>query len=293
MLFPVAYDVPLARYPWMNWVLMSLCGLGYLWGVVDEDATLPFILGVDELAKELGLEIHQSPLAWIVHMFLHANFMHLAGNMIFMWVFGNAACAKLGQWGYLALWLGAGLVSAVAEPYGLGASGAINGAVGFCLVFYPLNDITMFWWLIRGGTFAISGYWMILLWCAFDILGIVSGPSDGIAYLSHVVGLASGAGAAIAVIKLGWIEADEDERTLLEVWASRGKRAKSGTARAHSATLGTRRLKVRMPSGIEKELPVVEFLRHESQGKQVNHFSVSEDGEHWTTFGEWRASAGV
>jgi len=310
LLFPLGVDVPMQRLPWMNWLLMLVIVVCHVLSSVDPELTLPFILGIDgevvPIALFTRITVDESPLSWIGHMFLHGGFWHLAGNLIFMWAFGNAVCAKIGNIVYAVAWIGLGLLAALAHVVTtggpmLGASGAINGIVGMFLILYPINEITMFYFvflLVRvfTGTFALASYWMILLWFAFDVLGFVTKGED-VAYAAHVGGFVGGAALALGLLAVKLLESDEHECNLLEVIAerrggARAKKSKTGRRRLSadkpSPALMARRLHVRLAGGQLKELPVIEFLRHEGQGKEVNHFVVSEDGANWTTFGDWR-----
>jgi membrane associated rhomboid family serine protease len=164
------------------------------------------------------------------HMWLHGGFIHLLGNLLFLWIFGNAVCAKVGNRIYFPLYVLFGLVSAVSHllftggPM-LGASGAINGIVGMFLVFFPENDITcwftftIFYWR----RFTMSSYWMILLWLLWDIAGAVMsmGASGGVAYFAHLGGFVVGLGVAILMLKKGWIKMERYEKSLLELVAER------------------------------------------------------------------------
>ena len=214
LLIPIQVDVPMRRWPFANWlIILSTIGVFIAEIVWMSEATFDSLLlsGV----SLPGL---------ISHMFLHADVIHLAGNMLFLWVFGNAICAKVNNVLYPVIYIALGLAAAVAysifnwEP-ALGASGAINGIVGMYLVFYPRNDVTCFWiFFIRCGTFSISGIWMILFWLAFDIWGAIS-SAGGIAYWAHIGGFAAGAALAYTMLRRGWITMESAEQSLLDVWA--------------------------------------------------------------------------
>ena len=290
-LFPFQLDVPMERWPWMNWVLLGMLVAGFVGQLAAPDVADRFIMSVADFE---GYEhVNEHPLSWIGHLFIHANVLHLLGNLWFLWVFGNATCAKVGNVWYLPMWIGFGLLSAVAQPEGLGASGAIYGVIGFTLVFYPLNEVTMAWWfLVRFGTFTLTSFWVILMYVAFDLLGLIAGGEE-VAYLAHVAGCATGAGLALILLKTKILETTEQEWTILDILGRHPKTlAQMGREPAApgpgSGRARDRLLHVRLPNGQVKHLPVHEFLRHEAQGKSVNHFPVSEDGERWTTFGEWR-----
>ena len=83
------------------------------------------------------------------YMWLHNNYPHIIGNLVFIWVFGNAVCSKVGNILYLPLYIATGVVAAVAHLVFdgrevVGASGAIFGMVGAYFVFYPFNSIKCF-----------------------------------------------------------------------------------------------------------------------------------------------------
>lgn len=291
-IIPISYDVPMTRWPWMNWVLMAFIVFAFGYQYVNPEFADRFIMGIEEWQPF----IDEHPLSWLGHMFLHDGFFHLGGNLVFMWVFGNAVAARVGNLLYLPLWIGFGVITAIIEPYGLGASGAIYGLIGFCLVFYPLNDITLgYFFLIRVGSFSASAFWVIGVWVGLDVFGLAAvGDATGVAYLSHVSGCVAGVVIAVIAIKTGWLRPNDYERTLFDVIAQRraGRRTPGSPKKASDAVL-SQRLHVRISSGREKTVVVSEFLRHELQGKPVNEFPVSEDGRYWTTFGRWRRTHDV
>jgi membrane associated rhomboid family serine protease len=156
------------------------------------------------------------------HVLLHADVFHLAGNMLFLWVFGNAICAKVGNVSYLVLYLSLAWCAAAAHLYfdgdpAIGASGAIKGIVGMFLVYYPLNSIScVYWFYWRGGTFSVSSYWMILLWLSFDVWGVVVGY-QGVGYWAHIGGLAAGAVLASVLLTVRLVRMDELEKSIFQV----------------------------------------------------------------------------
>jgi membrane associated rhomboid family serine protease len=217
ILLPFHVDVPMRRLPWMNWVLMALTVLCFPFGLVESASAVrdhPMILGSGNWFALVG------------HMFAHGGIIHLIGNMLFLWVFGNAVCAKVGNLAYPVVYLGLGVAAGLAHmlldgrPM-VGASGAINGIVGVYVIWYLLNDIScwyLYWVFGAGGTgtFQVSSYWMVLLWFAFDLVGALLG-GGGVAYLAHLAGLGAGAGLSVLLLTVGLVEMDEGERSLLQV----------------------------------------------------------------------------
>jgi len=164
------------------------------------------------------------------HMWLHAGPLHIIGNMLFLWVFGNAVCSKIGNLLYLPVYILLGLAAAVAfvvlsDGKALGASGAVNGIVGMYLVFFPLNDVTCFWmiYLRYSGTFSLSSFWMILFWFAFDIYGAFAG-GIGVAYTAHIGGFLAGVFLAVLFLRLRIVVMEDDERSLLQVFSGKNSR---------------------------------------------------------------------
>ena len=179
----------------------------YVWGQVR-----PFILNGWTLKGFLG------------HIWLHGGILHLLGNMLFLWIFGNAVCAKLGNFKYLPIYIGLGFIAGFSQMVfsgqgGLGASGAINGIVGMYLVFFPTNEITCYFFiplLIGPKEFCLSSYWMILFWLAFDIWGATQGGGE-IAYFAHLGGFAGGFILAVLMLKLKLVKMERYEKSLLQV----------------------------------------------------------------------------
>ncbi|MCH8052709.1 MAG: rhomboid family intramembrane serine protease, partial [Planctomycetes bacterium] len=161
------------------------------------------------------------------HALLHADILHLLGNMLFLWVFGNAICAKIGNLPYLLIYaLLAGYAGATHLVFAggpmIGASGAINGIVGVFLMWYPLNSIScIYWFYIRGGTFQIASYWMILFWLMFDIWGVAS-SGDSVAYWAHLGGFLAGLSLGAVLLLTRAVKMVDLERSLID--AIRNKR---------------------------------------------------------------------
>src|SRR5262245_20903051 len=122
LLVPYHVDVPMRRVPWMNWVLIGLTVLLYPLCVSGDHFT--------ELGEELMLG-GRSALGVVGHVLVHSSVLHLLGNMLFLWVFGNAVCAKVGNLAYPFVYFGLAVVVALIahslDPSpAVGASGAIN-----------------------------------------------------------------------------------------------------------------------------------------------------------------------
>jgi membrane associated rhomboid family serine protease len=139
-----------------------------------------------------------APLTLITCLFVHGNFMHVFGNMIFLFVFGDDIEEALGHWRFLGFYLacgvGAGLAFVLSDPSSttglIGASGAIAGVVAAYLLFRPCAKVTCLLGLIP---LRLRAYWIIGGWAIWQFVEVASQEQDGIAYSAHIGGLITGA----------------------------------------------------------------------------------------------------
>ena len=214
MLVPYEFETLLERRPWANWIIVGACvmvSLAVWTDSLPESVVDHLVLQSASLVQLMG------------HLFLHAGVIHLVGNMIFLWVFGNAICCNTSNVLYTALFFGcgmaAGAVHMIADGHpAIGASGAINGIVGLVLAIYPLNRVSVFWtFFIRAGTFAVRAYGIIIFWFIFDLWGAF-GKNAGVAYWAHIGGFLFGLTAGLLLLKMRLIEVTEwDNPTLLDL----------------------------------------------------------------------------
>ncbi|MGH2392693.1 MAG: rhomboid family intramembrane serine protease [Candidatus Limnocylindria bacterium] len=145
-------------------------------------------------------------LTLLTSMFMHAGWLHLAGNMLFLWVFGDNVEHRAGPILFVVVYLGTGLVGSLAQIWSeptspipsLGASGAISGILGAYLVLFPRNRVTVF--IFRFVT-QVPALAAIGLWIVFQLINglgaavISSETVGGVAYLAHIGGFAAGLAA--------------------------------------------------------------------------------------------------
>ena len=137
-------------------------------------------------------------------MFLHAGLMHIAGNMIFLWVFGAGVEEAIGPVRFGLYYLAWGIAAAVAQIYvdpastvaTLGASGAIGGVLGAYFLLFPSNKIEIYVPMFLFFTFSISAWILLGLWFAWQIFA----PQPGVANWAHVGGFLAG---MLTVLVLG------------------------------------------------------------------------------------------
>ena len=223
MLFPYRIDVTTDRRPLANWLVLAItvvCFFGI--NLVRTTATDS---GPDaEPAVPTFHPMVAQGWGWglLGHMFLHADIVHLLGNMIFLWVFGNAVCAAMHPLLYLGTYVGLGLAAigvhlAIDGTPAVGASGAVSGVVGMCIVWYPREYVSCVLGLgFAARTFELRAWILILLWFVLDCLGAMMG-TGGVAYLAHIAGTLAGAGWAALLLKNGVISMPNYQATLLDM----------------------------------------------------------------------------
>lgn len=258
MFFPFNVDVPMSRLPMANWALIAVTSVVsiaiLIKGAANDNARfdrwrdVPLNQISDEDLNALQKAIERSqeaqpPLSLkrgafsLVDLFgyvlVHADIMHLLGNMVFLFVFGNAINARLGHAMYLGCYFLLGAISGLGwlilgnGPAVVGASGAIMGAIGIFLVLYPRNDVRIFYFFgfVWNGVYDLSALWLILFYMMLDLVGTIRG-GDGIAYAAHVAGALSGMVLAIGLLKSRIVRPVYGEENLLQVlgWQKMKKR---------------------------------------------------------------------
>ena len=137
-------------------------------------------------------------------LFLHAGWMHLIGNMWFLWVFGDNVEDVLGHGKYLGFYLACGVLASLAQyamsPYSriptLGASGAIAGVMGAYLVKFPRNRIlTLLPIIIFWTTIDVPAWLILIYWFGLQFLGVLGtsmSQGGGVAFFAHIGGFIAG-----------------------------------------------------------------------------------------------------
>ncbi len=206
----------------------SVCNLGLVAGELTGRLSpgTPFPMG-DGLA--CVVDPGRQPLHLLTHMFLHGSWMHLLGNMWFLWIFGNNVEDSMGHLRFVVFYLVCGLVAAGVQvattpdsgvPM-VGASGAISGVMGGYVVLYPFARVFV---LVPLGffitTFALPAWTMIGYWALIQLLsGVVSLGAEepgGVAFWAHFGGLIAG----VVLVKL-FARRTYVEEHLAEQWAPR------------------------------------------------------------------------
>lgn len=149
--------------------------------------------------------------ALVSAMFLHGGFMHLAGNMLYLWIYGNNVEHRLGATGYLFWYLATGIAATLFHALFnrgstiplVGASGAISGVLGFYLVWFPRHVVKMWVFLIPFyiGMLRINATVVLVMYLVLDNLlpMLVRGGQGGVAHGAHIGGFVAGMAVAFAM----------------------------------------------------------------------------------------------
>jgi membrane associated rhomboid family serine protease len=136
-------------------------------------------------------------------MFLHAGWLHLLGNMLFLWIYGNNVEHAMGHIRYLVFYLSCGIAAvfaqAIADPHSaypiIGASGAISGVLGAYLVLFPRAKVlTLVLLPFFVTTLRVPAMALLLVWFAAQLLSdaAVAGGDAGVAFRAHIGGFVAG-----------------------------------------------------------------------------------------------------
>ena len=153
--------------------------------------------------------LHDGPTAWVTlltSMFMHASWLHLGGNMLFLWIFGDNVEDAMGHARYLLFYVLSGLVAGLTQvlfdPAGttplVGASGAIAGVLAAYVVLFPRGMVRtivvlippLFVWPLLPAWLLIGGWFVLQFWSGLSTLGALS--AGGVAYWAHVGGFVLG-----------------------------------------------------------------------------------------------------
>jgi membrane associated rhomboid family serine protease len=221
MLFPLGDDNTQRRitphFVWLIiiinavvWIMQLTLGDSFTYGF----SAIPYEItnGVDlvraqmlEIAGE-AIEIPQArgpvpiQLTIFSSMFMHASWMHIIGNMLYLWIFGDQIEDILGHWRFVVFYVLCGVAASFSHIMvgpgsvipSLGASGAIAGVLGAYLVKHPRNNVRVL--MGRGvvvmPAFVVLGFWIVLQ--LFSQVQVPGGESTGVAYMAHIGGFFAG-----------------------------------------------------------------------------------------------------
>ncbi len=199
-MFPIRDHNPSGRTPYVTWALIVL-NVGLF---ISYTAAFPNETQLARFYFEWGLVPRISaPETFVTSMFLHGGFMHLAGNMLFLWVFGDNLEDQMGHVGFLLFYLAGGLAAAFAQIASdpdstvpmIGASGAIAGVMGGYLLLFPKARVDILIIIVIIFRIIPVPAWIVLsAWFGLQLLqgSIAPAEGGGVAYWAHAGGFAAG-----------------------------------------------------------------------------------------------------
>jgi membrane associated rhomboid family serine protease len=215
-MFPIRDHNPSGRTPYVTIALIVLNAAIFL-------LTLPYLpneraaaffydrWGLVPLYVMEGHDLH----GILTSMFLHGGWMHLLGNMLFLWIFGDNLEDEMGHLPYLLFYLASGLAAAAlqiaADPYSqipmVGASGAIAGVMGAYLLLFPRARVDVFFFFIIFFRIIPIRAWIMLgVWFGLQLFNgfAISSEEGGVAYWAHAGGFIAGMLLAVPLwLRLG------------------------------------------------------------------------------------------
>jgi membrane associated rhomboid family serine protease len=219
-LLPLKDDIPTRRFPVLTLAIIAICCVVYLiferggWELgatgserVQEYGAIPY--EVTHPGEEVGTDPDQAPwyLTLLTSMFMHGSLLHLAGNMLFLWIFGNNIEDSMSRWRFAIFYVLGGLAALGAQILvdtdstipTVGASGAIAGVLGAYALLYPrarvvtVVFIIIFFTVITVPAMLVLGFWILLqLFLGVNDLGSQAGGEGGVAYFAHIGGFVFG-----------------------------------------------------------------------------------------------------
>ena len=205
MVMPLYDDNPfkLPHMPVMTWSLIGFTIVAFVFefSASDNPILIANRFGVIPAAFTGAFNFPGAASPWVTlftHQFLHADIVHLIGNLIFLWVFADNVEQALGRWRFLGFYLAVGALAALAFVYSdpgsrvplIGASGSISGVVIAYLMLRPCAKLTA---LVLGIPLRISAYWIIGVFIAIQFLNLGSANKSDVAWWCHIGGMAAGA----------------------------------------------------------------------------------------------------
>jgi membrane associated rhomboid family serine protease len=211
-MFPLKDDNPTSRIAWVTWLLiaLNLAMFGYeFWLSLSNGAAFEAFVSANAFVPARFFSDPMAPRQWLTAlsaMFMHGGWVHVGGNMLYLWIFGNNVEDRLGPLRFIGFYLLCGLVATLAQAFvapasavpNLGASGAVAGVLGAYVLLYPKARVTTLIFLFFIIEMAALPAWAVIIgWFLLQLaqglgsLGQGAG-AGGVAYFAHVGGFATG-----------------------------------------------------------------------------------------------------
>jgi len=218
-MFPLKDDLPTRSTPAVTVGLIALNLLVFLYQVsLEVGSSGEGARAAQEFVMEFGLvpcrltgacptaaDVPSPVFTIFSSMFLHGSFFHIAGNMLYLWIFGNNVEDTLGHGRFILFYLASGVAAAATQTMAspgspvpmIGASGAVSGVLGAYFLLFPhANVLTLvifgfFWRIVSIPALVVLGFWMLVQ--ILNGLGSL-GAGGGVAWFAHIGGFVAGMG---------------------------------------------------------------------------------------------------
>ncbi len=194
--------------PWMNYVLIAANGLVFAFTVTRSTPAF------ESLLSAWAYDPRDPTLATLfASFFLHAGFLHIFGNMLFLWIFGDNIEARLGPWLYLLVYLLLGCFGNVihglfAEAPVVGASGAVSGVQGCYFIACGRHRVRMLFWfyffitVLHVNARIVMVFWFVMQDLIPTIVQMRVNVTDQVAHMAHIGGFVAGVVAMLILRRL-------------------------------------------------------------------------------------------
>ena len=215
-MIPLKDDVPSRTVPFVTLALLGLNVAVFLYQLSLQMGPEPGApRAAEDFVREFGLtpcrltgdcrvpsDAPQPVLTMLTSMFLHGGLLHLGGNMLYLWIFGDNVEDTLGHARFVLLYLGSGIGAALAQtmvnPYAgipmVGASGAVSGILGAYLLLFPYATVLtlvtfgFFWRFIHMPALVVLGLWILLQFLSGYLSLGAADAGGGVAFFAHIGG---------------------------------------------------------------------------------------------------------
>ncbi|MEO5805894.1 rhomboid family intramembrane serine protease [Devosia sp.] len=209
MVLPLHDDNPIryVRFAYVAYGLMALNAVIYLFEASLSPAAFDQLTIDYSIIPIVVTNAYPNPLPWLpdwaplfTYGFLHADWLHLLTNMLFLWIFGDNVEDAMGHWRFLGFYLActalgglAHLASNLSDNTTLvGASGAVAGVMGAYILLYPHARVLVLARIVIPIPLPIPAFWMLGFWIASQLFYVMIGSDEPVSWWAHLGGFATG-----------------------------------------------------------------------------------------------------
>ena len=202
-MIPLRDVIPSRTTPYITVTIIVLNAVAWCYELALPGHALPAFL---QIYGVVPADFEASTL--VTSMFLHGSWLHVIGNMWYLWIFGDNVEDRVGHGGFIVLYLMCGFVAAlgqtVVDPDStlpmVGARGAIAGVMGAYFVLYPRSRVLMliplviYWEIIEVPATMLLGFWFLMQLFSAGAIAVTAGTGGGVAFMAHIAGFIAGIG---------------------------------------------------------------------------------------------------